>query len=702
MLLSYSICTLLFLLTTTHAETVAILSWEEAYKKADALVNQMTLEQKVDLTTDIPVPEAKCFGSTREMQNPHFPSLCQEDSSLGVHYTKNVSVFVTGINVAATFDRKLMRQRGEQLGDEFRRKGVNIQLGPVMDIMRVPTAGRNWEGFGEDPYLSGVAAAETVQGTQSQGVASNNIDDRTLHEVYLWPFARSVEVGLAGIMCSYNKVNGQYACENDHTLNTILKGELGFKGFVMTDFMAGVSTVPSALNGLDLAMPGGISFFVLHVPTLYGRNLLTAIRSGQVPESRVTDMARRIVAAWYKLGQDKDYPHLSFDAYRRDKDEAINVQGDHKYLIREIGAASVILLRNRNNILPLQDTTAKIALIGSDAGPDPDGPNFCFDHACDRGTLAQGWGTGTADYPYLITPYEGIQARVSKSTNILFSSDNWDLEEATRTARGANVAIVFATADSGEDYLLVDDNIGDRRNLSLWNNGDNLIKAVADANENTIVVIHSVGPVLMPWIDHPNIKAIVWPGLPGQESGNALADVLFGDVNPSGRLPFTLAKAESDYPARLRYSFINEYKEKLLVGYRWFDAMNIEPHFEFGFGLSYTKFEYEGLTLEVGGHKVNASISVMNVGDRDGAEVVQAYLSFPDYVGEPPKILRGFEKVFVKVGEKVNVSFQFGETELSYWNTDSKAWVVPKGRFVLHVGASSRDIRMTTKFDIAD
>ncbi|KAG0175260.1 hypothetical protein DFQ28_002120 [Apophysomyces sp. BC1034] len=714
----HSVVALLFLLTTAHADPVVILSWEEAYAKADALINQMTLEQKVNITTDIVSPWSRCFGSTRGTTDPYFPQLCQEDSSLGVHYTKNVSVYAAGINAAASFDRDMIRQRAELMGSEFRRKGVNIQLGPIVDIMRVPTAGRNWEGFGEDPYLSGEAAAETVKGVQSQGVicvakhfignqqetnrkiASTNIDDRTLHEVYLWPFARSVEADVGGVMCSYNKVNGEYACENDHTLNTILKHELGFKGFVMSDFLAGKSTKKGAINGLDLAMPGGISFVVISYPSIFGEELVATVESGDVPESRVTDMARRIVATWYKFGQDKDFPHLSFDAFRREKDEGIDVQEDHKVAIRQMGAASLVLLRNTDNILPLKDTTRKIAVIGSDGGPDPDGPNFCFDHACDRGTLAEGWGTGAADFPYLITPLDGIKARVADNVDVSYSLDNWDLQEAARTARSANVAIVFSNADGGEDYIIVDGNIGDRKNMSLWNNGNNLIQAVADANENTIVVIHAVGPVDMPWIDHPNIKAILWPGLPGQESGNSLADVLFGDVNPSGRLPYTLGQSENDYSSRLIYGFENNYREKLLVGYRWFDAKNIEPLFEFGFGLSYTNFEYERLSLDVKGHQVNASVSVINVGDRDGAEVVQAYLSFPESVHEPPKVLRGFEKVYLKAGEQAQAHFSLGKTELSYWETKKKAWVVPEGQFMLHIGASSRDIRMTHKFYI--
>ncbi|RCI05997.1 hypothetical protein CU098_000996, partial [Rhizopus stolonifer] len=377
---------------------------------------------------------------------------------------------------------------------------------------------------------------------------------------------------------------------------------------------------------------------------------------------------------------------------------------NHKELVRELGAASTVLLKN-SGVLPLdRKKLDKIAIVGSDAGRDPSGLN-CVDHGCSNGTLAQGWGSGTAYYPYLVDPLTGLSDALGKKVKIATSLDDWDLEKAAKTAKDADYAIVFSNSDSGEEYITVDGNAGDRNNLSLWHNGDNLIKAVADANKNTIVVIHAVGAVLMPWINHPNIKAVVWPGLQGQESGNALADVMLGKVNPSARLPYTIAKEASDYNAKPDPNYHIPYSEKLLMGYKWFDHANIEPLFPFGHGLSYTTFKYSNLKVKASnsGKKsatVKASISIQNSGKVDGAEVVQAYLSFPKSAGEPPKLLRGFEKVYLKKGKKETVNFELSKTELSIWDVKSNSWVIPSGKFTLHVGASSRDIRQSASFTL--
>ncbi|CAO3629970.1 unnamed protein product [Mucor hiemalis] len=598
---------------------VNVLSWDQAYDKAKELVNKMSLDQKVSITTGSGWEKGRCV-----------------DSPLGIRMADNITSGVSGINAAASFDKKQIRARGVYMGQENRGKGVNVQLGPAMNFMRSPEGGRGWESGGEDPYLTGVLAAETVEGIQSQGViatakhfllndqelnrwtSSSVADSRTLQEIYLWPFARSVEAGVGSIMCSYNLVNGTHACENDYLLNTILKGELGFKGFVHSDWGATHSTANSANGGLDMTMPGDI---VLGTGNSYfGSNLTNAVKNNEVPETRITDMATRIVATWYKMGQDKSFPKTTLDSFHLDKAPVVNVQADHKKLVREMGAASNVLLKNVKNTLPLSPKKVKkIAIIGSDAGPDPKGLNSCDDHGCSSG----------------LTEAFGNNVKIESNLN------DWDLEAAAETAKGSDYAFVFSNSNSGEEYIIVDGNKGDRNNISLWNNGDNLIKAVADANKNTIVVIHAVGATLMPWIGHPNIKAVLWPGLPGQESGNSLADIVTGKVNPSGRLPYTIAKKASDYNVKPDPSDVINYSEKLLMGYKWFDHANIEPLFSFGHGLSYTKFVYSNLKVSSADKKaknikVIATISVKNTGPVDGAEVVQAYLSFPESAGEPP------------------------------------------------------------------
>ncbi|CAO3671069.1 hypothetical protein G6F70_002904 [Rhizopus microsporus] len=692
-------------------------SWDEAYMMAKALVSKMSLEQKVNITTGIGFGSGHCEGNTFAISNPDFPSLCLQDSPLGIQLAYNVTSGVAGINAAASFDRKAIRDRGVYMGQEFRGRGINVQLGPAMNFMRSPESGRGWESGGEDPFLTGVLAEETVLGIQSQGVIatakhyilndqelhrnteSSDIDERTLHEIYIWPFARAVEAGVGSIMCSYNQINGIFACENDYLLNTVLKGELGFKGFVQSDWLATMSTVDSANHGLDMNMPGNIT--IGSSGSYFGKNLTDAVHAKKVPESRVTDMATRIVAAWYKLGQDKDFPKTTLDSFHLNKVSYVNVQSDHYKLVRSMGAASTVLLRN-SGILPLNKSVKNVAFVGSDAAVNPDGINSCFAHSCNKGTLAQGWGSGTAIFPYLVDPIIGFRNALGKDVKFTKSLDDWDLDAAAAAAKDADVAFVFSNADSGEGFIVVDGNTGDRNNLSLWNNGDNLIKAVADSNKNTVVVIHSVGPVLMPWIDHPNIKAVVWPGLPGQESGNSLADVVTGKVNPSGRLPYTIAKKVSDYPIKPDPAHNVVYKEKLLMGYKWFDANNVTPLFPFGHGLSYTNFTYSDLTVKVEASgkptKVTVTVTVKNTGHLDGAEIPQLYLSFPESANEPPKLLRGFEKVFIKANKEQEVKFELTSTELSIWDIDSKSWVVPSGKFIVHVGASSRDIRQSADF----
>ncbi|CAO3696011.1 hypothetical protein G6F70_002472 [Rhizopus microsporus] len=694
-------------------------SWDEAYTMARTMVDRMSLEQKVNIATGVGWKNGPCVGNSYAISNPDFPSLCLQDAPLGVRFAYNVTSGVAGINAAASFDRNAIYERGVYMGQEFRGKGVHIQLGPAMNFMRSPEGGRGWESGGEDPFLMGVLAEQTVLGIQSQGViatakhyilneqelhrttGSSEADERTLHEIYLWPFARAIEAGVGSVMCSYNQVNGIFACENDYLLNTVLKGELGFKGFVQSDWSATMSTVDSANHGLDMTMPGDITMG--SNDSYFGKNLTDAVRAKKVPESRVTDMATRIVAAWYKLGQDKGFPKTALDSFHLDKAPYINVQLDHYKLVRTMGAASTVLLKN-SGILPLNKSIKNVAFVGSDAAVNPDDINACDDHGCNKGTLAQGWGSGTAFFPYLVDPITGLTGALGKDVKFTKSLDDWNLDAAVAAAKDADVAFVFSSANSGEEYIIVDGNVGDRNNLSLWNNGDNLIKAVADTNKNTVVVIHSVGPVLMPWIDHPNIKAVVWPGLPGQESGNSLADVVTGMVNPSGRLPYTIAKKASDYPLKPDPAHNVVYKEKLLMGYKWFDANNVTPLFPFGHGLSYTSFTYSGLTVKTVASgkstKVSITVTIKNTGHLDGAEIPQLYLSFPESTNEPPKLLRGFEKVFIKAGKEKDVKFELTSTELSIWDTDSKSWVVPSGKFIAHVGASSRDIRQSTDFTL--
>ncbi|EKM59357.1 glycoside hydrolase family 3 protein [Phanerochaete carnosa HHB-10118-sp] len=693
----------------------------------------------------------RCVGNIPAIAGK-FPGLCLEDSPLGVRDTDFVTAFPTGITAASTWNRTLIRLRGLFMGREHKGKGVNVALGPMMNLGRVAQGGRNWEGFGAEPFLAGETAYETILGMQDGGVQacakhyinneqefdrtqeSSNVDDRTQHELYAHPFMRSVMAGVAAVMCSYNLVNDTYACENDKTLNDILKREFGFQGYVMSDWSAQHSTM-SAVAGLDMTMPGDISFG--SGTSWFGQNLTDFVLNGTIAESRVDDMASRILASWYLLDQDSpDYPSVNFNAFfplDEATNEHVDVQDDHFEVVREIGAAGAVLLKN-DGALPLLKPRTLI-VIGNDSGPSLYGPNGFTDRGGDDGILAMGWGSGTAQFPYLIDPLSAIQTRAIKDhTSVTWWRSNWELGGLASAVLEQSVAIVFVNADSGEGYITVDGNAGDRKNLTLWGNADDLITTVANNNNNTIVVAHSVGPAIVEaWIDHPNVTALIWANVPGQEAGNSIVDVLYGDYNPSGRLPYTIAKSPSDYPTQLITNpdpsviISIPYTEGLFIDYRYFDANNIEPRFEFGFGLSYTTFKYsnvwaavipqpdsdsvaleqawlagqatpiaDGSTTALWLHRpfIKVTFDIQNTGSVAGGEIPQLYIHHPASAGEPPSLLKGFTDIRLNQGETKTVTLTLSRYDLSIWDVVAQGWVKPQGRITFSVGASSRDFRL--------
>ncbi|ODO05538.1 hypothetical protein I350_04589 [Cryptococcus amylolentus CBS 6273] len=738
-------------LNATHANPSS--NWNEAHDKARSYLSRWTVAEKVSLTTGLGWQQGRCVGNIGPVESQGFGGLCLQDSPLGVRSTDYVSAFPAGINAAATFDKDLIYARGYAMGQEFKGKGAHVALGPMTNLARVAAAGRNWEGFGGDPYLSGWATDATVRGLQDAGVqacvkhfvgneqernrttSSSNIDDRTLREIYTHPFLRAVQADVASVMCSYNLINGSWACENPKALNGVLKTDFGFQGYVMSDWQAQHSGVLSAETGLDMSMPGDITFGTL--TSYWGRNLTEAVNNGSVSEARLDDMAQRIMAAYFLLGQDQDYPEVNFDSYRQSGSNMshVDVRGDHHKLIRHIGASSTVLLKNENHALPLS-TPRSVALIGSNLAPPTKGPNGYNSRAGFDGHTAMGWGSGTAEFPYLIDPLSAISQRARESGAIInYALDDWNTQNASYWASRADVAIVGVHSDSGELGRTVDGNEGDRNNLTLWANGDALVQAVASSNNNTIVVVHAPGPILMEeWIDHPNVTAVLWAGFPGQESGNALVDVLWGDYNPSGRLPYTIAKDSSGYSADIVYTNSEypvqpqiDYTEGLNIDYRHFLSEGIEPRFAFGYGLSYTSFELSNLIVdEVEGagdlakryvsdnpqvdestegevvvgkfvveslHKPRwtVSIDVTNTGDVNGCEIPQLYLVYPESAGEPPKVLRDFARINLDPGATATVSWNLSQYDVSIWDVEGQEWVVPKGEFGVEVGKSVAD-----------
>jgi beta-glucosidase len=628
--------------------------WQWAYKRAEEFVSKLTIDEKVNLTTGTGWQGESCVGQTGAIPRLGFRSLCMQDSPLGVRDTDFNSVFPAGLTVAASFDRNVWWERGYAMGSEFRDKGADAQLGPVTGPLgRSPEGGRIWEGFSADPYLAGQAAAQTVYGIQQAGVMatlkhfigneqehfrqvgeaqgygynitevlSSNIDDTTMHEFYLWPFADAVRAGVASIMCAYTQLNNSYSCQNSYLLNHLLKGELGFQGFVMSDWQAQKSGVSGALAGMDMAMPGDTLFSTGHA--FYGTNLTIGILNGTFPQWRLDDMAMRIVAAWYYVGRDKHQVPINFNSWTLDTEgfvhaisdtgygvvnQHVDVRRDHGKKIRKMASCSTVLLKNANNTLPLDVESEKFtAVFGSDAGDNKWGPNGCSDRGCDQGSLGIGWGSGTANYPYLVTPLQAITNKVQNDGNGIVQgiTDDYATTQISALARQASLALVFVNSDSGEGYINVDGNEGDRQNLTLWHDGEALVNSVAAQNNRTVVVIHSGGPVLVDtFSDNPNVTAIIWAGMPGQESGNSIVDVLYGRVNPGAKLPFSIGRARQDYTADLLYKPNEDtdapqdsFGEGQFVDYRGFDRYNVTPVYEFGFGLSYTTFNFSDLSIE--------------------------------------------------------------------------------------------------------
>ncbi|KAI0192177.1 beta-glucosidase-like protein [Astrocystis sublimbata] len=637
--------------------------WSEAYTKATALVSRMTVAEKVNITAGTGLfmvnnnrfRVRRCVGNTGSAPRVGFPQLCLQDGPLGVRTTGNITAFPAGITTGATWSKELMYERGVALGEEFRGKGVNFYLGPsVGSLGRQPRGGRSWEGFGSDPVLQAVAGAETIKGVQEQGVIatlkhfianeqelyrmynpfqqaySANIDDRTLHELYLWPFAAGVKAGTGAVMTAYNAVNGSACSQNAYLINGLLKEELGFQGLVMTDWLAQISGVGSALAGLDMSMPGDT---VGNNVPLFGYSnwqyeLTRSVLNGSVPVDRLNDMATRIAATWYKLGQDApDYPPPNFSSNTKDREgplypgalispkgvvnENINVQGDHKTVAKQVAQEAITLLKNADNFLPLT-TSMPLFVFGTDAQADPKGINSCTDKSCNRGLLGMGWGSGSADYPYLDDPISSLRR---KATNVTYyDSDNFPKKVPLPLA--GDVGIVFINSDAGENSYTAENNHGDRDSdgLSAWHKGDELVKKAAETYDQVVVVVHTVGPIIMePWIDMPSVKAVLVAHLPGQEAGDSLTEVLFGEVSPSGHLPYTIPVSEDDYPSSValkstpKLSQIQDmYTEGVYIDYRHFNKAGVKPRFAFGHGLSYASFSFSNATISRTGEDMSS------------------------------------------------------------------------------------------------
>jgi beta-glucosidase len=623
---------------------------------------------------------------------PAQPELCLRKIKLlggpaGVnHGIQHVTQLPAPVALAATWDNSLAARYGQVVGAEVRGKGADVVLGPAVDIVRDPRWGRAYETYGEDPYLAGQVAAAHITGIQSQGVlaqvkhlAAYNqesyrdtdldnaiVDERTLQEIYLPAFQSAVRDGhVASVMCSYNLVNGRPACQNNYLMNGVLKGQWGFPGFVTSDWLAVHGTVSAANAGLDMEMPDGCYF---------GAPLARAVQARSVAESRVNDMVRRILRQEFRFGVVDRPPDGDL--------HSVVTTPDHAALARTVAHDGTVLLKNQGHVLPLASQRLRsIAVIGADAG---------------GGAVTSGEGSAHVVPPYTVTPYQGIAHRAGSRVSVRYDNGA-DVAVARRLAAQADVAVVFVGLPEREGR--------DLASISLSPHDDLLVASVAQANRRTVVVLNTGSAVAMPWLR--SAAALVEAWYPGQEDGNAIADVLFGDAEPAGRLPVTFPTSPAQGPTAnpVRWPGVGgvvSYDERLRVGYRWYDAVKAEPLFPFGFGLSYTSFRMTNLVAQQRpSGAVDVTAAVTNTGVRAGVTVVQAYLELPATAKEPPRRLVGFAKVRLAAGALTTVHLVVPPQSLSVWDVRRHHWVALAGRYTLRVGSSSRDLPLHASFNRA-
>jgi beta-glucosidase len=694
------------------------------------LLHRMTIEEKVALLA------GSGWMESQPNERLGIPAIKMADGPMGVRaWTGSSAVtnaanavritstaFPAGLAMAATWDPDLLAQQGKVIGQEVKALGRDMILGPTVNIARQPLWGRNFEGYGEDPYLASRLVIGYIKGVQGEGViasvkhfAANNqeferhridekIDERTLYEIYFPAFQAAVqEAGVWSVMSAYNKVNGLYCAENPALLHDVLKKQWGFKGFVISDWGSTYSTAGTVNAGMDLEMPGGDPMKVWFAKPqtrtdgngagwLTPEKVLPAIAAGQISTAALDDNVSRILRVTFAAGL-FDKPHAGGGAVDTP---------EQKTVARTAAAESMVLLQNTGDLLPIGKSIHSLAVIGPNAAVARTG----------------GGGSSLVRPNYAITPLEGIRERAGNAVKVTYAQgiaipgeDASKDSPAARAQLRQDAAAVAARTDAAIVVVgnapSIESEGFDRTTLSLPAGQDELVAAIAKANKNTIVVINAGSPVAMdPWIGQVPAVLMMWYG--GQEGGHALANVLFGDFTPSGKLPVTFPRKIEDTPAFGHYPGENlhtEYAEGIYVGYRHYDRANIEPLFPFGHGLSYTKFEYSDLKVtpdKIGpGRRVQVSLTVRNSGARAGAEVVQLYLhQAKSSADRPPQELKGFRRVMLTAGQSQAVTFTLGPQAMSFYSVAKHTWVAEPSGFDVLVGASSRDIRLKGNFEL--
>jgi len=683
-----------------------------ADERARLAVEAMTMDEKLKLVYGYLGADMESKKTTRPAasykQSAGFiygvprlgiPNLWETDAGVGVASqggpdARPGTALPSGLNTAATWDLNTAYAGGAMIGAEARGYGFNVLLAGGVNLMREPRNGRNFEYAGEDPLLAGKIVGAQIKGIQSNRIVSTlkhyalndqetsrtklnvKIDDRSARMSDLLALQIANEEGNPGsVMCSYNRVNGVYACESNYLLTEVLKKDWGFKGWVMSDWGATHSTIPAANAGLD--QQSGMPF---DLADYFGPPLQEAVLNGWVPQARLDDMVRRILHSMFEHGV-VDHPVAP-------KPETIDFNA-HAAVSRKDAQEGMVLLKNSTGVLPLSRTAKKIAVIGGYAdrgGLAGGGSSLVYPAGGNAAPelMPKTWPGPVMVYPS--SPLKAIKARLPSAT--VAYADGSDRAAAAKLARESDVVLVFATQWTGEGF--------DMPNLSLPDKQDDLIATVAEANANTVVVLETGGPVTMPWL--PKVSAVLEAWYPGSDGGEAIAGVLVGEVNPSGRLPATFPASESQLPRPLVDGFPEaerrfdvNYNEGAAVGYKWFDLKGLTPLFPFGHGLSYTEFAFSDLAASVKGGVVSASFTVKNTGKVVGKQVAQVYVSPLTARWEAPKRLAGFQKVEVQPGAGVQASVTVDPRLLAMYDSASKTWKVAKGDYKLTLAASAAD-----------
>ncbi|SDN46049.1 glycoside hydrolase family 3 C-terminal domain-containing protein [Actinacidiphila guanduensis] len=649
-------------------------------QRVSQVLAQMTTAQKVTLATGsggssyagfIPAIPALCI-----------PSLTMEDGPAGVgDGMGNVTQLPAPVNVAATWDTAAEQSYGQVIGAEQAAKGTTVDLGPTINIDRDPRWGRAFESIGEDPYLNGQLGAADIRGVQSTGVMAQvkhlavynqetnrntpsdnaQIGDKALQEIYLPAFRDAVQQGAASsVMCSYSTVNGTYACQNPYLLNTTLRQQFGFQGFVTSDWGATHSTAASANAGLDQDMPGNDGY--------YGTALTNAVNSGAVSAATLNTMAGNVLGQMFAFGL--------FDRAPSGSPGATATSTAHQSTGTKLSAEGTVLLKNSGNVLPFGSSVSSIAVIGADASGS---------------AQTAGGGSAAVNSSGTTTPLQGITARAGSGVSVKYDSGS-STSSAASLAASSSVAVVFASDFESEG--------SDLSGIDLPSSENNLISAVAAANPNTVVVLNTGSAVTMPWLN--SVKGVLEAWYPGQGDGTAIASLLFGDTDPSGHLPVTFPTSLSQVPAHTTAQWPGsggqvQYSEGVDVGYRYYDANNLTPLFPFGYGLSYTSFAFSDLhvgTLPAGG-AATVTATITNTGSRAGADIAQLYVGKPSGAGEPPHELEGFARVDLQPGASQTVSFPLTQQNLAAYDTASSSWKTAAGSYSIAVGDSERNLPLT-------